>query len=211
MLKEYIEAHYREVIEPVKGRLKFTIKINELFTRFQIPYKLQKGKLIKKGYKTSYTVDEIIDYEQFERKIDYTYEMIVHNSFLDKHSALKYISDAFSYFKSLYKDEKELAKLVDNDINSAIYSETKKEIETISKIINDIFDIRHNEKYAKKREGTIPKREPLVDPIFVEYLYNRINPILSLLRIKRNQKQVEIKQTTTEEDNKVINDDELPF
>ncbi len=102
-IKDFIEAYYSDVIEPKNGRFKFTIKVNELFVRFKLFYKLQKGKIIQVGYKTSYKLENIENYEQFERKIEYATEMIMHYDFIDKHCALKYIADAFCYFLSLWQ------------------------------------------------------------------------------------------------------------
>lgn len=191
LLKEFLEAYYKEVIEPSKGRLTFTVKINELLTRFLLPYKLQKGKLIQVGYKTTYKIDKIENYEQFERKIEYAAEMILHGDYIDKHCALKYIADAFCYFQSLYKDncQKQLGELVNANNNSRTYSLIKNEVSLIGKLINDDFDIRHNEQNSAAVNGQHPNREILDDPIFIEYLYNRINALLMLLRIKRITKQ----------------------
>ena len=187
-IKEFIEAYYSDVIEPLNGRLKFTIKVNELFVRFKLFYKLQKGKINQVGYKTSYKLEKIENFEQFERKIEYSTEMIMHGDFIDKHCALKYIADAFCYFLSLYKNEKKLGELVNSNTNSNVYKVVKDEINFIKKCINNDFDIRHNEKNASTNNGQLQKREVLDDPAFTEYLYNRINSVLMLFRIKRDQK-----------------------
>lgn len=98
--------------------------------------------------------------------------------------------------------------MVNTDNNSRAYTLIKNEVSLIGKLINDDFDIRHNEQNSAPANGQRPKREVLDDPIFVEYLYNRINALLMLLRIKRNikQKLEQLEQTPT-----VVEDDELPF
>ena len=56
---------------------------------------------------------------------------------------------------------------------------------SINKIINEYFDIRHNEYLNKAKQ----KREVLNDKDFIEYLYNRIYSLLFLLRIKCNKEE----------------------
>ena len=56
----------------------------------------------------------------------------------------------------------------------------------INKIINEYFDIRHNEYLNKAKQ----KREVLNDKDFIEYLYNRIYSLLFLLRIKCNNQEL---------------------
>lgn len=197
-IKEYVELYFKEVVELDKGRFAFTVKVNDLFGRFNLPYKLQKGKVIQLGYKTSFRFSRIENYEQFERKIAYASEMILYGEFIDKHSALNYIADAFCYLQSLYKtDRKKFIELVNADNNTNIYKVIKDEIEFVNRIINHDFDIRHNELQGIPKNGVSNNRETLKDPIFVEYLYNRINALLSLLRIKHGLKKKET--------------DELPF
>ncbi len=187
-IKEFVEAYFIEVIEPEQGRFNFTVKVNNLLSRFNLPYKLQKGKMIRIGYRTSFKLNQIENYDQFERKIAYAAEMILYGEFIDKHSALNYIADAFCYLQSLYKSEsKSFIELVNADNNSNVYRVIKDEVEFINRVINYDFDIRHNEQKALPKNKNGVKREPLKDSMFVEYLYNRINALLSLLRLKHNQ------------------------
>lgn len=72
------------------------------------------------------------------------------------------------------------ALLVGNSKESKIYSVINNELEEINKIINEYFDIRHNEYLNKAKE----KREVLNDKAFIEYLYNRIYSMLFILRLK---------------------------
>lgn len=195
VIKEYVEAYFKEVVELDKGRFVFTVKVNELLARFNLPYKLQKGKMIRLGYRTSFKVSQVENFEQFERKISYAAEMILYGEFIDKHSALNYVSDAFCFLQSLYKeDNKKFIELVNSDNNTNVYKVIKDEIEFVNRIINYDFDIRHNEQNALPKNKNSGKRETLKDPAFVEYLYNRINAILSLLRIKhcQNKKESEL-------------------
>lgn len=60
------------------------------------------------------------------------------------------------------------------------YIVLKSEIEEIMKISNVFFDIRHNEYLNSANEV----REPITDPIFIEYLYNRVYAILYILKLK---------------------------
>ena len=66
-----------------------------------------------------------------------------------------------------------------------IIERRQKFIEEINKIINEYFDIRHNEYLNKAKQ----KREVLNDKDFIEYLYNRIYSLLFLLRIKCNKEE----------------------
>lgn len=190
-VKNFIELTFKEVISIDKGRLLFTIKVNDLFTNFKLPYKLEKGKITLIGYKTSEEIDYILNYEQFERKIRYSEDMIVHKDFMDKHSALNYIADAFCYFFSIFKDNGtdkldddkvfvQLATMVCQDQNSKAYKLIKQEIMDVKKIINDDYDIRHNEYYTTQKNV---KRETLTDIKIIEYLYNKIYSLLFILRL----------------------------
>ncbi len=190
-VKNFIELIYKEVVSIDKGRLLFTIKVNDLLANFKLPYKLEKGKLAIIGYKTSEEIDYILNYEQFERKIKFSEDMIMRRDFMEKHTALNYISDAFCYFFSIFKnngteileDKKvyvKLAKMVCPDINSKIYALIKQEIMDVKRIINDDYDIRHNEYYTTQKSV---KREVLSDIKMIEYLYNKIYNLLFILRI----------------------------
>lgn len=190
-VKNFIELTYKEVISIDKGRLLFTIKVNDLFANFKLPYKLEKGKLTIIGYKTSEEIDYILNYEQFERKIKYSEDMIMRRDFMEKHTALNYISDAFCYFFSIFKnngteileDKKvyvKLANMVCSDMNSKVYALIKQEIMDVKRIINDDYDIRHNEYYTTQKSV---KREVLTDIKMIEYLYNKIYNLLFILRL----------------------------
>lgn len=190
-IKKFIEMIYKNVLIITDGRLKFTIRVNEILRNFNLPYKLEKGKFINNKYKTSNKIEYILDYEQFERKIKYSEDMILHNDIMDKHNALNYISDAFCYFYSLFKreggkeltDEKvniKIAKMVHTNQNDKQYLLIKEEIEDVKRIINNDYDIRHNEYY---RSSDKSKREILVDCKMIEYLYNKIYALLYILRV----------------------------
>ena len=190
-IKKFIEMIYKNVLVVTDGRLKFTIRVNEILRSFNLPYKLEKGKFINNKYKTSNKIEYILDYEQFERKIKYSEDMILHNDIMDKHNALNYISDAFCYFYSLFKKEGEkeledqkvnikIAKMVHANQNDKQYLLIKEEIEAVKRIINNDYDIRHNEYY---RSSDKSKREILVDCKMIEYLYNKIYDLLYILRV----------------------------
>lgn len=216
LIKKYIEMLFANVVEVNQGRLTITVKVNELFRRFNLPYKLQKGKITQTSYKTSETIEKIVNYEQLERKIRYTEEMIIHNEFIDKHSALCYITDALDYFISLFKGKdgnktySAVAKSINADENTKVYAVIKEEIGKLKAITNDYFDIRHNELQSATKDHSSEKREPLTDKLFVEYLYNRIYALLYLLRIKKDKTMVEEK-VEFETDILEISDDDLPF
>lgn len=218
-LKEFIELYFNNVIEIQQGRLSFTVQVNKLLKRFNLPYTMKNGKLGNPKYKTTEHIDERINYEQFERKIQYAEEMILHNDFIDKHCALCYITDAFDYFISLFKNEEEkdgklfgiVARSVNTDINSHIYEIVKKEITFVKTMTNDYFDVRHNEETSNRKNHQEVKREILNDSIFVEYLYNRINSLLYLLRIKKDKK-TQMNESKKEEIQPLdLDDDALPF
>lgn len=58
--------------------------VNKRLSRFSIPYRLQNGRLVQEGYRTSYYIDKILNYSMFERKIRYSEEMITSREYLDK-------------------------------------------------------------------------------------------------------------------------------
>lgn len=92
-IKMFIELAFHEWVIFDK-RYDFTVMVNKRLSRFSIPYRLQNGRLIQEGYKTSYYIDKILNYSMFERKIRYSEEMITSREYLDKKSALDYIIDA---------------------------------------------------------------------------------------------------------------------
>ena len=184
-IKMFIELAFHEWVIFEK-RYDFTVIVNKRLSRFSIPYRLQNGRLIQEGYKTSYYLDKILNYSMFERKIRYSEEMITSREYLDKKSALDYIIDALQFILSVQDGEKITqkyklsAKSVSEDENSKVYAVVKAEIEEIMKISNEYFDIRHNEYLNKAKQA----REPIQDLAFIEYLYNRVYALLYLLRIK---------------------------
>ena len=184
-IKMFIELAFHEWIIFEK-RYDFTVMVNKRLSRFLIPHRLQNGRLIQEGYKTSYYLDKILNYPMFERKIRYSEEMITSREYLDKKSALDYIIDALQFILSVQDGEKVIqkyklaAKSVNEDEDSKVYAVVKAEIEEIMKISNEYFDIRHNEYLNKAKQA----REPIQDLAFIEYLYNRAYALLYLLRIK---------------------------
>lgn len=190
-IKLFIELAFHEWIIFEK-RYEFTVMVNKRLSRFSIPYRLQSGRLIQEGYKTSFYIDQILNYSMFERKIRYSEEMITSQEYLDKKSALDYIIDALQFILSVQEGEKvtqkykSSAKSVNEDENSKVYAVVKTEIEEIMKISNEYFDIRHNEYLNKAKQI----REPIQDLAFIEYLYNRAYALLYLLRIKTDTKKL---------------------
>lgn len=184
-IKMFIELAFHEWVIFDK-RYDFTIMVNKRLSYFSIPYRLQNGRLIQEGYKTSYYIDKILNYSMFERKIHYSEEMITSREYLDKKSALDYIIDALQFILSVQDGEKVIqkyklaAKSVNENENSKVYAVVKAEIEEIMKISNEYFDIRHNEYLNKAKQ----ERESIQDLVFIEYLYNRAYALLYLLRIK---------------------------
>lgn len=189
-VKLFIELSFSEWIKSEK-RYEYTIQINKLFNKFELQYKLEKGKIISKGYKTTTKYDDkIINYTMFERKVNFAEEMIMSQETLDKKCALDYIVDSLQYLISIQEGEKinekykNSALSVCDDENSKEYVVIKNEINEIMKIANDFFDIRHNEYLNKSKEI----RESVSNPIFIEYLYNRIYSLLYIL--KSNYKKI---------------------
>lgn len=58
-----------------------------------------------------YSLDKILNYSMFERKIRYSEEMITSREYLDKKSALDYIIDALQFILSVQDSEKVILKL----------------------------------------------------------------------------------------------------
>lgn len=210
-IKNYIELIYATFLKPGKeGKYPFVVQVNNTFAKFGLPYKISNGKIKRQEYKTSHAQDRIFNYEQFERKINFSEEMILHTGMMDKHAALEYIADSFCYFYSLYKKENDsekplsdqkvnsiLASMVHPNTNDKQYLLIKDEIETVKRIINNDYDIRHNEYYRSEDKSN---REILSDEVLIEYLYNRIYSLLFILRLKHN---------SNAKSNEII--EELPF
>ena len=199
-LKMYIELFYQQF---VKDRYQYTTMVNKHFARFGLPYRLAKGKLTKKGYKTSNSNPKIINYPMLENKIIWSEEKILGLEKLDKHTALNYITDSLQYILSLIKSncpagrdlDQKCAYLISSDDTSKVYSVIKTEVSEIQKIVNEYFDVRHNEYINKSNEN----REYLDNSLFIEYLYNRIYSLLFLLKTYYGSS---ISEST---------DDEMPF
>ena len=185
-IKKFIEMAYTHWIkDDIESHYKFTIQVNNRLQMFKLPYKLQNGKVVDQGYKSSYLVGKIKDYKMFERKIQYAEKMIISKNLMDKKSALDAIIDALQYLISIQSGNRknqytQLALSVNGDKYSKTYSVINKELDEIMKISNDYFDIRHNDYLTSAKE----KRESLNDSQFIEYLYNRSYALLYLLRLK---------------------------
>ena len=198
-IKMFIELSFLEWIKPDK-RYEYTKDINKLFRRFKLPYKLYKGKIISEGYKTTAIDNKIINYAMLERKIQFAEEMILSNESLDKKCALDYIVDSLQYLISIQDGENikekysNAAICIAKDITSKEYIVIKEEINEIMKIVNEFFDIRHNEYLNKSKEI----RQPISNPVFIEYLYNRIYSLLFILKLncsKRKDEQCSSSET----------------
>lgn len=124
-------------------------------------------------------------YRMFERKIQFSEEMINSKDIMEKKSALDFIIDALQYLISTKGDTrneqyKALALSVSDNMDGKVYAVVKKELDELMKLSNEYFDVRHNDYLNAAKE----KREPLNDSQFIEYLYNRAYSILYLLRLK---------------------------
>ena len=189
-IKLFIELAFAEWIKS-KKRYDFTKKINTIFRNFKLPYKLQNGKVISRGYKTTYIDSRIINYYMLDKKIQFAEEMILSSETLDKKCALDYIVDSLQYLISIQSGEtvknkySNSAILICGNNTSKQYTVLNNEINELMKIANEFFDIRHNEYLNKAKE----KREPITSPILIEYLYNRFFGILYPLKIKTNNLQ----------------------
>ena len=182
----FIELAFSSWIENEK-RYDFTKDVNAIFQKFRMPFKLQKGKVIKSGYRTTNLNDKIINYTMLERKIQYAEEMILSPENLDKKCALDYIIDSLQYIISIQDGTgiadkySNASKKISNNVDGKVYAVIKNEINELMKISNEYFDIRHNEYLNKAKE----KREAITDSIFIEYLYNRAYALLYILKMKQ--------------------------
>lgn len=189
-IKMFIELAFSHWIK-IEKRYEFTKIVNQMFRKFKIPYKLNKGKVIIQGYKTTTTNDKIINYTMLERKIQFADEMILSNEYLDKKCALDYIVDSLQYLLSIQKGEKVKEKYSNACLTICKNKECKEytmiynEIDEIMKIANEYFDIRHNEYLNKAKEV----REAITNPITIEYLYNRVYSLLYILKISYDNSQ----------------------
>lgn len=185
-IKMFIELAFSSWIENEK-RYDFTKDVNAIFQKFRMPFKLQKGKVIKSGYRTTNLNEKIINYTMLERKIQYAEEMILSSENLDKKCALDYIIDSLQYIISIQDGTgiadkySNASKKISNNVDGKVYAVIKNEINELMKISNEYFDIRHNEYLNKAKE----KREAITDSIFIEYLYNRAYALLYILKMKQ--------------------------
>lgn len=185
-IKAFIEIAYKHWIKnDAQSHYNFTVKVNEQLNIFKLPYRLQNGLLIKQGYKTTFAIDRILNYRMFERKIKFSEQMISSGDMMEKKSALDFLIDSLQYLVSTQegnrvKQYSALAKMINSDINTKVYSVVKYELQELMKLSNEYFDIRHNDYLNDAREH----REALNDSQFIEYLYNRAYSLLYLLRLK---------------------------
>ena len=100
--KMFIELAFHEWVIFEK-RYDFTVMVNKRLSRFSIPYRLQNGRLIQEGYKTSYYLDKILNYSMFERKIRYSEEMITSREYLDKKKCIGLHNRCFAILFCRYK------------------------------------------------------------------------------------------------------------
>lgn len=196
-IKLFIELAYKYWIKnDGKSHYDFTVEVNERLKIFRLPYRLQNGVLLKQGYKTTFGVDKIINYQMFERKIRFSEDMINSRDMMEKKSALDFIIDALQYMISTQEGNRDkqysaLAKSVKEDNNSKVYAVVKREVDELMKISNEYFDIRHNDYLNAAKQ----QREALNDSQFIEYLYNRAYALLYLLRLKdNNEKELDEKE-----------------
>lgn len=161
-IKAFIEIAYKYwIVNSRECRYKFTIEVNDRLKIFKLPYRLQSGILIKQGYKTSFPIDKIINYRMFERKIQFSEDMINSKDLMEKKSALDFIIDALQYLISTQGDSrneqyKALALSVSDNMDGKVYAVVKKELEELMKLSNEYFDVRHNDYLnAAKRSSTI--------------------------------------------------------
>ena len=196
-IKSFIELAYKYWIKnDGKSHYDFTVEVNEKLKIFRLPYRLQNGVLLKQGYKTTFGVDKIINYQMFERKIRFSEDMINSHDMMEKKSALDFIIDALQYMISTQEGNRDkqysaLAKTVKEDNNSKVYAVVKREVDELMKISNEYFDIRHNDYLNAAKQ----QREALNDSQFIEYLYNRAYALLYLLRLKDNtEKELDEKE-----------------
>lgn len=185
-IKSFIEIAYKYWIKNSgECHYKFTIEVNDRLKIFKLPYRLQSGILIKQVYKSSFSIDKIINYRMFERKIQFSEDMINSKDLMEKKSALDFIIDALQYLISIQGDNRNeqyrsLALSVSDNMDGKVYAVVKKELDELMKLSNEYFDVRHNDYLNGAKE----KREALNDSQFIEYLYNRAYAILYLLRLK---------------------------
>ena len=187
-IKTFLEIAYKYwIINEGKHHYQFTIEVNDRLRIFKLPYKFQYGILLKQGYKTSFEVDKIVDYKMFERKKQFSEQMISSKDLMEKKSGLDFIIDSLQYLISKQEGNRNsqyasLAKSVNANVNSKVYSVIKSELNELMKLSNEYFDIRHNDYLNATKEH----REALNDPQFIEYLYNRAYSLLYILRLKIN-------------------------
>lgn len=173
-IKSFIEIAYKYwITNSGECHYKFTIEVNDRLKIFKLPYRLQNGILIKQGYKTSFSIDKITNYMMFERKIQFSKDMINSKDLMEKKSALDFIIDALQYListkgNSRNEQYKNLASSVSDNMDGKVYAVVKKELSELMKLSNEYFDIRHNDYLNATKE----KREALNDSQFIEYLYN---------------------------------------
>lgn len=187
-VKTFIELAYKNWIKSDgQSHYNFTVEVNERLRIFKLPYRLQNGILLKQGYKTTYGIDKILNYRMFERKIQFSEDMINSHDLMEKKSALDFLIDSLQYLISIQEGDKNkqyaaLAQSVNADQNTKTYAVIKSELNELMKLSNDYFDIRHNDYLNAAKQ----QREALNDSQFIEYLYNRAYSLLYLLRLKQS-------------------------
>ncbi len=129
---------------------------------------------------------KIINYDMFEKKIQYADEKMSSCDLLEKKTALDNYVDALEYYISIMDEKKEdkkrqeAALSINRNDDSKVYATVRQEIDDIMKMSNQWFDIRHNNYSGDKMNNE--KREHLDDIEFVAYLCCRVRALLVLLK-----------------------------
>lgn len=190
-LFKLIEFFFKYVSKPVKigtsysydsqqGRYEYTIRINQLFDNFHLPFRLEKGKV---KYLHSPVFDKYISEIDFNIPDEETQNLILlalekfySRKFEDQKIGLEKLVDALQRITSWENRNKR--KSIDTilekiSIDENIKEFLDKELKKLKEVANDRFMIRHTEK------GKIP----IKDKDLLEYLfYSYFNIIRFILR-----------------------------
>lgn len=175
----YCDGFHPEEYDVAQGRYKYTVEINAMLRRFNYPYRLQKGRIVRIGNEL---IDDWILATNFRTSDEHLLHLIntAVNNFYDKSGkkkleGLRSLADALERLKSMEGADK------------------KRSVEKVVAKLSPVEDIRlHFEEHLRKMTGfsnkyTIRHHEidktTLTDDTLVDYLfYSYYNLIVFIMR-----------------------------
>ncbi len=174
----YCGSNHPEEYDVSQGRYEYTIQVNAMLKRFNHPYKLQKGRILRIGSEIMDTRIGSVEFKTSDthllRLVDSAVENFYDRTGKKKLDGLRSIVDAFERLKTLegVDKKKSIAKVISKlspveEVRSHFDAHLRKLTELANR-----YTIRHHE-----RDKVVLEDESLIEYLFYSY-YNLIRLIL---------------------------------